>query len=282
MLSYRHGFHAGNFADVFKHLVLTLLLEHLRRKDKPFRYLDTHAGAGLYDLQGEMARKNREHEGGIARLWRAPDPPEEVRGYLGVVRACNADGRLRHYPGSPRLARHFLRPRDRMTLCDLHSTEARTLQSEFAGDRQVTVQHIDGYQALKALLPPGERRGLVLIDPAYESKDERARLLTALQEAGKRWPTGIYAIWYPIQERATVDWFHRRLKHTGFTNILLAELRIYDQDQALRLNGSGMIVINPPWKLDAALEQLGPWLWQTLSPTGEGGFRLEWLSTESA
>lgn len=282
MLSYRHAFHAGNFADVYKHLVLSLLFQHLRHKDKPFRYVDTHAGAGIYDLQGDMARKNREHEGGIARLWDRPDLPEGVRDYLDAVRVFNPGGRLRHYPGSPRLARHWLRPQDHMTLCDLHSTEARALESEFHGDRQVMVQHIDGYQALKALLPPKERRGLVLIDPAFELKDERYRLLEALEEAWKRWPTGIYAIWYPLQDRPTVDWFHRRLKHTGFGKILLTELRIHDQDQPLRMNGSGMIVINPPWQLDTTLENLGPWLWRALSSSGEGGFRLEWLVGEEA
>lgn len=280
MLSYRHAFHAGNFADVFKHFVLTLLIQHLGRKITPFRYLDTHAGAGLYDFTSEMARKHREHEGGIARLWSLPQVPAELSGYLDAVRAFNPDGRLRRYPGSPHLVRCFLRPQDRMTLCELHPTEARVLRDEFSGDHQVSVQKLDGYHALKALLPPRERRGLVLIDPAYELRDERDRLLQALSEAWKRWPTGIYAVWYPVQDRPTVDWLYRRIKHTGFTKILAAELRVHAQDLPLRLNGSGMIVINPPWQLDAALQRVGSWLWQALSPSAEGGFRLQWLIAE--
>ena len=280
MLSYRHGFHAGNFADVFKHIVLSLLVRAQLRKDKPFFYLDTHAGAGRYELGSTMAQKNREFAGGIARLWGLAEAPEAARAYLDAVRALNAAPELRVYPGSPRIARHFLRAQDRMVLCELHGKEAEHLQAEFAGDRQVATRAGDGYQGLKAFLPPLEKRGLVLIDPPFELKDERARLLEAVAQAHKRFATGVYAIWYPIQDRAAVDWLRRQLVRTGIRNILAAELRIFDEDAPLRLNGSGMVVINPPWRLDEELETLGPWLWQALSPEGQGGFKLDWLVPE--
>ncbi len=280
MLSYRHAFHAGNFADVFKHLILVLLVRAQLRKDKPFCYLDTHAGAGRYDLSSMMAKKNREHIGGIARLWDIADAPEAVRIYLDAVRAMNESAELRMYPGSPRLVRHFLRPKDRMILCELHSKEVQYLKEEFAGDRRVAVHSMDGYQALKACLPPLERRGLVLIDPAFELKNERMRLLEAFAAAHKRWPTGVYALWYPIQDKPAVDWFHRQLIRTGIPKILAAELRIFDEDLPLRMNGTGMIVVNPPWHLDEELEKLGPWLWKVLSPENRGGFTLNWLAPE--
>lgn len=280
MLSYRHAYHAGNHADVFKHLVLTLLVRALLQKEKPFCYLDTHAGAGRYDLGSEKARKNREYESGIGRLWNLARVPEAVSTFMEAVRAFNGAGPLRQYPGSPRLVRHFMRPQDRMVLCDLHSTEARVLKEEFEGDRQVSVHHIDGYHGLKAFLPPKERRGLVLCDPAFELKDERARLLEALGIAWKRWPTGVYAIWYPIQDLATADWFHRQLKRSGIRKILCAELRVFGEDLPLRMNGSGMVIINPPWHTADQLGTLGPWLHQALVPEGEGGFRLQWLAGE--
>lgn len=280
MLSYRHAFHAGNFADVFKHLVLTLLVKALLRKEKPFCYLDTHAGAGRYDLSSGMARKNREFEAGIGRLWARRDMPEEVGDYLAAVTALNDAGTLRFYPGSPRIVQHFLRGGDRMILCELHGTDVTVLREEFAGDKRAGVHHLDGYQGMKAFLPPTERRGLVLCDPAFELKDERTRLLEALTAAWRRWPTGIYAVWYPILDRQTVDWFHRRLKRSGIPKTLFAELSVFNEDLPLRLNGSGMIVINPPWRFDEDMTRLGPWLWDVLSVEGQGGFRMEWLVPE--
>ncbi len=280
MLSYRHGFHAGNHADVFKHLVLTLLVRSLLRKEKPFFYLDTHAAAGRYDLGSAMARKNREYETGIVPLWKVKDGPEAVRAYLEAVRALNPDGKPRFYPGSPRIVRHYLRPGDRMALCELHPNEVKTLGDEFAGDKQVKIHHLDGYQALKALLPPPERRGLVLIDPAFELSDERRRLLDALKEGYRRWATGIFAAWYPIQDRATADEFLRRFKKSGIHNVLAAEFSILDYDGTLRLNGSGMVIINPPWKLEEDLRSLLPWLWEKLAADGQGMWRVEWLVGE--
>lgn len=280
MLSYRHAFHAGNHADVFKHLVLSLLVHSLLRKEKAFFFLDTHAGAGRYPLKSEMALKNREFEGGIDRLWHAPRVPEAVSGYLDAVRTTNPGRELRWYPGSPRIARHFLRSQDRMVLCELHPREVLQIGREFEGDRQVRVEPGDGYQALKALLPPRERRGLVHIDPPYELKDERRRVLEAVTDAYRRWATGIYAIWYPIQDRATADNFMRQFKRQGIPKILCAELTVL-AEAPFRLNGSGLLIINPPWQLDEQLGQVLPWLWETLAVDRQGGWRVEWLTTES-
>lgn len=280
MLSYRHAYHAGLHADAFKHLVLVLLARSLRQKDKPFFYLDTHAGAGLYDLTSEMAQQNREFESGIGRLWREDAAPEPVMTYLEIVRSFNRGNRLKVYPGSPIFVRKSLRPQDRMVLCELHPKDCRSLASSFASDGQVRVETMDGYQSLKVFLPPKERRGLVHIDPAFERKDERRLLLEALQEAYRRWATGIYAIWYPIQDRLTTDDFLRRLARSGIRRILFAELSILDQDETKRLTGSGMVIVNPPWHLDEVLRTVLPWLWDRLSVEGQGRYRIEWLVGE--
>jgi 23S rRNA (adenine2030-N6)-methyltransferase len=279
MLSYRHGFHAGIHADVFKHLVLTLLVKSLLGKDKPFFYLDTHAGAGRYNLKSEMAQKNREYETGIGRLWQESHPPEAISEYLAAVRITNPGRELRWYPGSPRIVRPFLREADRMVLRELHPTEAKLLEAEFSGDRQVRIEHQDGYQALRALLPPIERRGLVHIDPSFELNDERKRLLGAVKEGYRRWATGIFAIWYPIQDRATADDFLRRFVKLGIPKTLVAEFTVLP-DQAFRLNGSGMIIINPSWHLDEQLKSTLPWLWEKLSISGQGNWRVDWLTAE--
>lgn len=280
MLSYRHGFHVGHHADVFKHIVLTLLVRSLLSKDKPFFYLDTHSGAGRYRLDSEMAKKTREYETGIAKLWNVPDAPEALGDYLQAVHAANPDGGLRYYPGSPRIVRHLLRPKDRMILCELHANEVKNLTLEFAADRQTKVEHQDGYAAIKALLPPSERRGLVHIDPAFEVKGEWQRLLEAIQEGYKRWATGMFAIWYPLQDRFESDDFLRRLQRSGIRKILLAEVSIVNPSDILRLTGSGMAIINPPWHLEEQLKTLLPWLWDKLSVDGQGKWRVEWLVGE--
>ncbi len=279
MLSYRHAFHAGNHADVLKHLVLSLAVRALLLKDKPFVFIDTHAGAGRYPLNSDMARKNREFESGIQPLWHLSKVPDAVQGYLDAVRVTNPGRELHGYPGSPRIVRPLLRPQDRMLLSELHPNESKLLAREFEGDRQVRVEAMDGYQALKAWLPPRERRGLVHIDPPYELKDERRRVLDALGSAWKRWPTGIYAVWYPIQDQATADQFCRRAQRLGLPRTLRVELCVL-ADEPLRLNGSGMILVNPPWQLDTALQDTLPWLWETLSVDGQGGWRVDWLNGE--
>ena len=280
MLSYRHGFHAGNHADIFKHLILTLLVRSLLNKDKPFFYLDTHSGAGCYSLESAMARKNKEYESGISRLWGSQDAPELVKDFLQVVESFNPDHALRWYPGSPRIVRYYLRPMDRMFLCELHPNEVDHLKTEFARDRQVKVEQLDGYVGLKAQLPPAERRGLVHIDPAFELQDERHRLLDGLKDGYRRWPTGIYAIWYPIQDRFVADDFLRRLKRSGIQKILMTEFSILNPTDTLRLMGSGMVIINPPWQLEAQLHSVLPWLWGKLAVEGQGGYKVEWLVAE--
>jgi 23S rRNA (adenine2030-N6)-methyltransferase len=226
-----------------------------------------------------MARKNREFDAGIQRVWRQPRPPDAVKPYLAAVRTTNPGKELTWYPGSPRIVRHFLRPQDRMALSELHPTEAKLIAREFQGDRQVKVESLDGYTALKAWAPPKERRGLVHIDPAYELKNERRRVLAAVADAHQRWATGIYAIWYPIQDRGTAETFLRHVKRLGIPRILAAELTVLPEEP-FRLNGSGMFIINPPWQLDEQLKQALPWLWEVLSVQKAGGWRTWWLTGE--
>lgn len=274
MLSYRHIFHAGNFADVFKHAIVSLLLQALKRKDKPFFYLDTHAGSGRYDLQNNAARKNAEHLYGIVKLWAQNNPPTLLRPYLDTIAALNTPGDLRYYPGSPRLVRQLLRPTDRMVLCERHATDFDWLSKEFEGDSQASLHQQDGYQALKAFLPPSERRGLVLIDPAFELPDERERLLKALALAYRRWPTGIYAVWYPILDRDINNAFYRRLHDNGITKILIAELCVGPETSGLGMYGTGLAIINPPWQLDVELKTVLPFLQAVLAENNQGSWRL--------
>jgi 23S rRNA (adenine2030-N6)-methyltransferase len=279
-MNYRHLFHAGNFADVFKHVILTLLLKALRSKDKPFFYLDTHAGAGRYDLGSEAARKTGEFVQGIARLCAREPLPQALREYVTAVRALNRGDDLRFYPGSPRIGRHFLRPQDRMVLCERHPEEYGRLKVEFAGDKQVAVHLQDGYLGLKAFLPPPENRGLVLIDPPYESADEFAGAADALIASWARWRSGTYALWYPIKLRAPVESLHRAMRDSGISKILLAELAVYPEDSAFRLNGCGMLLINPPWRLDEELKILLPQLAGLLRQETDARIRLDWLVPE--
>lgn len=278
-MNYRHVYHAGNFADVFKHLLLSLLLKALCQKDTPFFYLDTHAGAGRYDLNSAAARKTGEHRDGILRLWNR-QPFSGIEDYLSAVRALNTGDELRYYPGSPRLARYFLRPQDRAVLLELHPDECAQLKIEFARDSQLTVLRQDGYAGLKVFLPPRERRGLVLIDPPYESDREFQKLMQGLRESYARWGSGQYVFWYPIKSRPPVERFHRELVSAGIRKILLAEFSPYPEDSDFRLNGCGMVMINPPWKLDVLLRSLLPELMNVLRLQGVGRTAITWLVPE--
>ncbi len=278
MLGYRHAFHAGNFADVFKHVLLLQLIRALQRKDTPFCLLDTHAGAGRYDLHATAAQKNREFASGIGRLWDQTGLSTELAGYVAQVRALNPSGALRYYPGSPRLARAVLRPVDRLVLTELHSTDHALLKAEFAGDRQVAVHHTEGYAALKAFLPPPERRGLVFIDPAFERKGEFDRLVEAVQCIHRRWTSGIIALWYPILDRAPSLRLQQTLQALKIPAILCVELGLYPYDALHGLHGNGMIIINPPWQLDKILAQILPELLNRLRVGDHGQTRLEWLA----
>lgn len=278
MLSYRHVFHAGNFADVFKHTLLLQLLQALRRKDKPFCVLDTHAGTGRYDLHSASAAKNREYADGIGRLWDQLELGPELSEYREQVRALNLNGELRYYPGSPRLIRTLLRPDDRLILTELHPGDYPVLKAEFASDRQTAVHHADGYAVFKAFLPPATRRGLVFIDPAFELRDEFDRLLEAVQVIHRRWAGGIIALWYPILDRAPSLRWHRALRELAIPAMLCAELGLQPYDAPFGLHGCGMIIVNPPWQFDELLKRLLPELRQRLHGSEQGETRLDWLT----
>ncbi len=256
-MNYRHAFHAGNFADCFKHALLVWLIRALQRKPGALMILDTHAGAGMYDLAAGPAIRTGEWRQGIARL--LDDPPPPLADYLGLVRVIGL------YPGSPALARRLLRPQDRLVCCELHPEEYAALRARFAGDRQVSVHHRDAWEALGALLPPAERRGLALIDPPYEAPDEFDRLAAGLRLAQTRFGTGVFAAWYPIKHRAPVRAFHAGLQASGLHDIVAAELWLRAPLDPARFNGCGMVVVNPPYRfaeeapalLGAVLERLG-------------------------
>jgi 23S rRNA (adenine2030-N6)-methyltransferase len=274
-MNYRHAYHAGNFADVHKHAVLTLLLAHLRRKETPFHVLDTHAGIGRYDLFGEEAGKTGEYEDGIRKLMTPPLDHPLLTPYLDLVRAENSGDAAHFYPGSPCLIRASLRENDRATFVELHPEDASALRGLFRRDLQVTVREEDAYQALKACLPPKERRGLVLIDPPYEDRGEFQRMIKGLAEALKRWPTGIYAIWYPIKSKAEVARFTDELINFG-KPCLTSELMRYETEDESKLNGSGLALINPPYQLDEQLGSLLPLLHKRLGCRGKT--HLQWLN----
>lgn len=280
MFGYRHIFHAGNFADVSKHVILIALLESLLRKESPFAILDTHGGIGRYRLDSPEAQKNREFDGGIGRLWTCQDAPETVAHYLDQIRGFNNDGQLRSYPGSPRIARSYLRAQDRLIVTELNPHDHATLKEEFSGDAQVSIHLQDAYQGMKAFLPPREKRGLVLIDPAFELRDEYERLVQAIRSTWKRWPSGIYAIWYPIQSQSLVTRLHEAIRKSGIRKVLCAELNKRPADQRSGLNGSGMLIINPPWQLESTLETALAYLQRVLEENGKGSHRVEWLVSE--
>ena len=283
-MNYRHAYHAGNFAEVVKHAALARVVAYLREKPAPFRILDTHAGAGLTDLAGPEASRTGEWRDGIARLRAAALEPR-VRSllapYVDAVDACNPDGRLTAYPGSPVLARAWLRPQDRLVACELEPGAAAALARRMRGDPKVKVVTIDGWTALSAYLPPKERRGAVLIDPPFEQPGEFDRLAAALAGAHRKWTTGTYLGWYPIKDRREADAFGRRLARTRIPKMLRAEVTVAPGRAATRLASTGLIVVNPPWTLEGELAVLLPALAATLGRDGPGTFRLDRLTTEN-
>ena len=281
-MNYRHAFHAGNHADVLKHVVLLALLDALKRKDTPFFVLDTHAGRGQYLLQGEHADKTGEARGGIFRLLVLHGLPALVQNYLRRVQADNPVGALVNYPGSPLIAAQAMREQDRLVACELQPDEARALSALFKSDPRVGVQVRDGYTAIKAMLPPKEKRGLVLIDPPYEAQEaEFTTILAALKEALARWPTGIYALWYPIKQGRTLLPFLRKVANLPCKSALSAELLVRPDDSPLRLNGSGMLIVNPPYQLDSELAPALPVLARLLGDRHPSS-RLEWIKQEAS
>jgi 23S rRNA (adenine2030-N6)-methyltransferase len=286
IMNYRHAYHAGNFADVLKHSVLFALIEALQAKDTPFALIDTHAGSGCYALDSEEAGKTGEYRDGIARLLfpdlhgsgQGPLPPL-LRRWLDTILAVSGNEHgLRFYPGSPLQAALAMRATDSAQLCELHPEEVSRLRELFRHDHRVHVHHRNGYEALKALLPPKEKRGLVLIDPPYEAQEDEFRLIeAALKTALQRWPSGIYAVWYPIKQRSQVQPFLRWLQHGGARRVLQAELLVHPDDSPLRLNGSGKAVLNAPWNLDQLLHEPLQAMARLLSQERPAAWRLHWL-----
>lgn len=276
MLSYRHAFHAGNHADVLKHLVEVLLLRYLKQKDKAFWYVDTHAGAGAYSLESGYATQNAEFESGIARLWQQQNLPAALADYVGQIRHLNPDDVLRHYPGSPLIAQALLRPQDSMRLFELHPADFELLQRNIAS-RAAQIRQSDGFAALKAVLPPLPRRGLILIDPPYEEKQDYRRVVDSLREGLQRFANGVYAIWYPRLQRRESDDLPQQLKQLPVASWLHVALDVHaPREDGFGMHGSGMFIINPPWTLRDALAECLPVLVKLLAQDGQAGFILEY------
>ncbi|MGD8379536.1 MAG: 23S rRNA (adenine(2030)-N(6))-methyltransferase RlmJ [Gammaproteobacteria bacterium] len=277
-MNYQHAFHAGNFADVAKHLAQLLVLDHLGRKPAPWCYLDTHAGAGVYDLGSQSAQRTGEWREGVGRLWNtSPDHPVLAR-WLGLIGEFNPDGRLACYPGSAALAAALGRPGDRLILCETESVPAAALGC-LHSRAQIAVHRTDGYQAIKAFLPPRENRGLVLIDPPFEAPDEFQRAGAALVEGARRWRNGIFMLWYPLKDTRRADRLHAQLSDSGLDRLLLAEMRLAGPDGPSGFFGSGLLIRNPPWRLDHDLRSVWEAALEWLAPEA-GSARIEWLVGE--
>ena len=283
-MNYRHAFHAGNFADVLKHVVLIMLVEHLKKKPAPFFFLDTHAGRGRYDLSQAESQKSGEYRDGIGRLLevRPADLTPELATYVGLVRQAAGPGRsaITAYPGSPVVVALLRRPSDRLVLVEMEAREADALRDALGRQKLVSIVEGDGYAALKAHLPPRENRGLVLIDPPYESDAEFDRVLAGLELAYERWPTGTYCVWYPVTGRAGPTRFRRDLERSGIRRVLGVTLGVRPQDAQVGMGTSGLVIVNPPWQLDARLGELLPELHRRLAPDGQGGASVEWWVPE--
>ena len=284
-MNYRHAFHAGNFADVFKHAILARLFVHLARKERPFRFIDTHAGAGRYDLASQEARRSPEWRDGVARLVKAR-PPAPVAAllapYLEAIGPFNADGRPASYPGSPALAQALLRPQDRMALCEAHREERERLVAALGRDGRLSIVSTDGYLALNAYVPPKERRGVALIDPPCEEPDESARVEKALARALAKWPRGIFALWRPIKTPLEDARFLNAIGALGAPNILRLELDVGSVAPSAHspnpLSRAGLLVVNPPFGLIEEARLIMPWLTRLLQRDAHGGFVCAWLT----
>jgi 23S rRNA (adenine2030-N6)-methyltransferase len=281
MLSYRHGYHAGNHADALKHIALVALLRLLTQKEKPLLVVDTHAGAGMYSLEHGYAAKNAEFRSGIELLWKRNDPPQPVADYLALVRAANPDGVLRNYPGSPRIALGVLRPKDHLRLFELHGTEQQILAEQFAQDgRRVTVTAGDGFTGMKAVLPPPSRRGLVLIDPSYELATDYRAVVAALRAGQERFATGTFVVWYPLLQRRESVELPEKLRRAAGADWHDIQLQVTAPSPEGRgLHGSGMFIVNPPWKFSAQMRAIMPWLTRVLGQDDSASFRMDGRET---
>lgn len=249
MLSYRHGFHAGNYADVLKHSALSLVLEYMCKKDKPFAYIDTHAGAGSYSLKNDMAIKTGEFNEGVLKLWEQDGLPEEFAPYMHALKKQNKKGNLAYYPGSPQVALSFLRSNDAMRLFELHPKDADILKKNIPSKSRFQVEHKDGYEGLKSALPPVSRRGVVLIDPSYELKSEYRASIKAIEMGVKRFATGTYMLWYPVVDRKLIQGMEKYWVKTGINNVLQVEYCREPDSPGYGMTGTGLFIVNPPWQL---------------------------------
>jgi len=284
-MNYRHAFHAGNFADVFKHIIIARILTHLKEKVTPFRVIDTHAGEGLYDLTGEQACRTGEWRDGVGRLASAKLPSqaaELIIPYVAALRACNRDGELRYYPGSPLLVRHLLRPQDRLIACELEAGAAAALSRHLRGSATAKAVRIDGWIALEAYVPAKERRGLVIVDPSFEEPHDLARLADGVRAARRKWPTGIYLMWYPLKGRDGPDRLIRNLRRAGIEKCLRVEFAVAPPQAVAGLNACGVLVVNPPWKLADEIRIFAPALVDVLGRDRGCGYVLEALSADTA
>ncbi len=282
-MNYRHAYHAGNFADVVKHIILTRIVEYLKQKDKAFRVIDTHAGTGMYDLTGIEAGKTGEWQGGIGKVADAQFPKaiaELIAPWLNAVRSVNSDKAMKKYPGSPKIVKMLSRKIDRLSAIELHPEDARKLSAEFEDDYQVRVIELDGWLAMGGHVPPKEKRGLVLVDPPFEQPDEFGRMLVSLQRAYDRWPSGIYALWYPVKDRKAVSAFHKQLSACGIKKILAAELMVRGPSGETGLDGSGMIIVNPPFTLEGELKAIFPPLMEAMRVDQGASWWVNWLAGE--
>lgn len=280
-MNYQHIYHAGNFADVFKHAVLVALTQSFFQKEKPIFYLDTHAGAALYNLKSTAAEKTKDYESGISKIYLTKDElPAVLQNYLAIVKKFNKKFKFKpgFYPGSPYIVRELLRADDSMHLIEYNEAVYTNTKKLFATDEQVSVHFQDGYQALNALLPPAQRRGFVLIDPPYEDPKETKAIIASLEIALKKWATGVYAVWYPRKNQHENTVFLKQVKKAFPMNeILVAELDVTSMASSLALNGSGMLIINPPWQLDEKIKSFLPWLWRNLAVENAGGYEIKFL-----
>ena len=282
-MNYRHAFHAGSFADVIKHIVLVRMLTYLQDKQAPFRVIDSHAGAGVYDLTSDEARRGGEWLTGIARVMQARFSEKTaplLKPYLDVVRAFNPKAELKAYPGSPLIARALLRPQDRLTACEIEPKARKRLIDALRRDTQARVVDLDGWMALPAFVPPKERRGLVLIDPPFERKDEFERLAEGFTEAFGKWPTGSYLVWYPVKSRRATDTLARHVADIVGSvapagKCLRLEFSVAPQAAEPGLTSAGLLIVNPPWTLAGELRAILPELEKPLGRGGAGRFRLE-------
>jgi len=282
-MNYRHAYHAGNIGDVLKHAVLARLIVYFQHKDKAFRILDTHAGIGLYDLSSQETQKTGEWQQGIAKVLAAQIPSDVenlLAPWLGVVRDLNPGKDLEVYPGSPQVARQLMRKIDRLTLTELHPQDFTTLSDRYAGDHQVKTIHLDGWLAMGSFLPPKEKRGLVLIDPAFEVSDEFSRMTEAVLKAHKKWPGGTYALWYPLKDTRAIRRLHEDAAAAGLKDVLSLELNVGKSGPDTRMLGSGMTLINPPYTLADEMRQILPWLADVLHQGPGAGWTVAQLVGE--